>query len=401
MQPYWDKMRSYYLFITSLLGAGLLTAPSSAEVKYIDAIYRGRIETQLGSTIKQLNKREIDQSVMDSLSFFGRDDLLQAARNLYDFDITQVRHNCQVEAGLQNVSPLGKIVEMASEARFVVVNEAHDEPSHRAFMSEVITALRKKGYAKYAAETLATPTDALKTEGFARFSTGFYTNEPEFAGLVEKALRLGYDPIAYEADDPPAGLSEMEARQYRETREAENVLAQIGPNDKVIIHAGFGHARTYPRIRDKDNHPGMMMAEEIQRLTGEKVVSVDQTQCRDSDTANSPWLLKAPDPADRFVDIRVSHAQTEQFEGGRALWRFTDGKRPVAPPWSHHELAQMPKPLLISATVSGRPADAVPSDRVAVVGAEDIKLALVRGNYRLTLTNGSGKVLAKRWLTVK
>ena len=277
---------------------------------------------------------------------------------------------------------LAWIVRHARATRIVILNEAHYSPRDRAFALSVARALRPLGYRYLAAETFETGDDParaasvarLAADGFVRRDTGYYTHDPVFAGYLREALKLGYQPVAYESTS--AQDAQGPVRDTREAGEADNLRAFLiaHPGARLLVHVGHGHVLETPA-------PGAraMMAARLKQRSGIDPLTVDQTSLTDlqpglGEAYRLAAIKAGSRPAILFTgdrplliggggtDVQVVHpARATRF--GRPGWLATLGGRPVTVP-----PALLPRTgeRLVQAFAADAPADAVPLDQVLV-----------------------------------
>ncbi|RUT78161.1 hypothetical protein [Ancylomarina longa] len=117
----------------------------------------------------------------------------------------------------------------------ILLNEAHYKSEDRAFLYNQLPFLKEKGYKYLAIEALNNgkwlDTD-LEKRGYPIYNkTGVYINDPIFAHVIRKALKLGYQLIPYESYS-----------QKREEEQAENIVKVYNPAEgKLVVFAGYAH----------------------------------------------------------------------------------------------------------------------------------------------------------------
>ena len=303
------------------------------------------------------------------------------------------------------------IARLAQDRRIVIVNEAHHAAQTRALFLDLLPRLRKSGFNWYCAETLeASDLPRLRQQGYPIRTSGTYSKEPVFGEVLRRAVGLGYSICAYESDN--------EDQQARETEQAMNIarLLREHPDARVLIHAGYGHAR-----KDITVDNARPMAAELKRLTGIDPLTVDQTTLgaivpRDRENpayrlllprlpgvthagvfveANGkPWSLEpaAYDASVILPDPPPAH--------GRAGWLWTiPGKVAVA---GFDADCQTQYPCAIEARHAGESDDAVPADVVVRQSRDNAvpALALFPGKYRIRIVAPDGTRLRETSLTV-
>lgn len=306
---------------------------------------------------------------------------------------------------------IAAIVERARNTRIVILNEAHDEPRHRAFGLDVARALRPLGYTILAAEALMNNADAglsakamaaLATEGYPRRGTGFYINDPVFGDFIRQALALGYRPVAYEQTSHEQAKTPLEGIIAREQEQAENLarhIAAAGPNAKILIYVGYSHAAEAP-VSYGENEKAEWMAARLKRMTGIDPLTIDQTELRQA--SPSPAGSAAYDILSKAVgrrsavlsfqgrflksgnsrealDLQVVHPPVK-WVNGRPDWLRRMSRRPVAVPPA---LRPAKGRRLVQAFVAGEAKDAVPVDQVLVVAGNPLpRMMLPAGPIR-------------------
>lgn len=165
-------------------------------------------------------------------------------------------------------------------------------------------------------------------------------------------------------------------REAAQARHLAEILRRMRPEERLIIHAGYGHGSEVPR--DFGGRDIEWMGARFKALTGIDPLTVTQTDCR---SAGGAAFLAMP-PANLRpgqFDMVMSHP-AEAFESGRPIWRREAGDVPTPIPAS---LRPLREPLVIEAFAWDEPFEAVPVDRVYVEPGEDLPLLLPPGRYRV------------------
>lgn len=306
---------------------------------------------------------------------------------------------------------IAAIVERARATRIVILNEAHDEPRHRAFGLEVARALRPLGYSMLAMEAFTNFADreqsaqimaSLAKDGHPRRSTGYYINDPVFGDFVRQALALGYRPVAYEETSRDQAKTAYEGVVAREQEQADNLarhLSSAGPSAKMLAYVGYSHAAESP-IPYGEGGQAEWMGARLKRMTGIDPLTIDQTELREASPSaevrawhailaaklrrRSAVFVRAGKPLKaghkgEAVDLQVVHPVTT-IAGGRPTYLRTMGRRPVAIPAT---LIPTTGRRLVQAFVAGEADDAVPVDQVLVTaGKRPPKLMLPKAAIR-------------------
>lgn len=295
----------------------------------------------------------------------------------------------------QNYTPqnaLDYIVKYADTSQIVIINEAHQQPLHRVFTTELLIELYDKGFRYLGLETLSEGDLELNSRKYPVYASGTYSVEPQFGNLIRKALELGYHVFPYETD----GNGED-----REIDQANNILQQINKDStgKYLIHCGFAHAS-----EGEYTAWGKAMAGRLLEFSGINPLTINQTEFTERSTSefDHPFLRQLElketcvfvdkdgqsfkhETHPEWFDIMVFHPKTIT-EAGRPNWVFRNKKEKVN--WSVKAL-DIAFPILILAFKENEDYEkAIPADIVHVEHKTDeITLALERGAYKVIIQN--------------
>ena len=285
---------------------------------------------------------------------------------------------------------LARIVAAAAQHRVVVINESHTVTLHRDFSRKVIAALRPIGYSVLAAETFANdaeagqdPVDLNAHLPYLTQNLGWYSREPVFGAMLREAKDLGYRFAAYEQVYDPDRVRPADDGDWRidirdrETEQAQNlaaILAGMAPEEKLIVHVGYTHARE-AAVVGEDGWDHAWMAARLKRDHGLDPLTIAQTVCRGS--SDRIRLAATPSPMVGYFDLLIDHP-VDSFVHSRPVWRFAQGEQPVPVP---PELRPTEESWVIEVFAEGEPFDAVPVDRILVAPGDDVRLALKPGRY--------------------
>ncbi len=311
---------------------------------------------------------------MQTLTLVGREDLHASIR-----DWPGRARPCS-DTNADNRSAVAEIKARAAETRIVIINEAHDQPHHRAFIQQVASSLRDVNYTVYAAETFSPFIAESQQIPYTRIRDGYYSNEPAFGELIRQVKQLGYRLAPYEhiASSTDTSLSTHERATIREEGQAENlaaIFAKLGNGQRLLVHVGYSHAAEVP-IASFDGKKLAWMAARLKTKTVMDPLTIDQTSCESVDS--KIHVLK---DAGRVVpgqfDIQIAHPPT-RFKRGRPEWREKQGEKPVAVPQS---FLQTNTRVIIEARKHSEPLDSVPADRILLWPGEHLPLLLRPGVY--------------------
>ena len=189
---------------------------------------------------------------------------------------------------------LNEIADLSKNEQVVMLNELHWLPKHRILASKLLRPLKEAGYNYFAVEGVFLEKDSLLNENkFPVKSTGYYTNEPYFGLLLRKALKLGYEVVAYDDFD----------KNNREEAQALNIkkIFDKDPDAKVFVYAGIDHVL--------EHNPSLKrMAEYFKELSGIDPLTINQAEII-GDTKKNIILFKA----DSFSKIERINTNVDYF----------------------------------------------------------------------------------------
>lgn len=165
---------------------------------------------------------------------------------------------------------LDYIVNQCKNKRIVMLNENHYLRNGRMMGYILIKRLIDLGFKYFAFESIWNE-KKLKKIHFTTTETGFYSNEPMMANLINEAIKSGCFVFGYDSDS-------LERDKYA----AYNIYSKTFAQDslaKVFIFAGFGHISK--QINKKT------LANELKGLTGYDPLCINQT---DFQYNSNNWL---------------------------------------------------------------------------------------------------------------
>lgn len=301
------------------------------------------------------------------------------ARN--SFSIVQKAAKDDAPSPLQDpaykaVPAVDAIARLAKGRRAVFFNENHSYPLTRTLTVQMLARLREEGFDTFAAETLyEADMEALAKRGHVVSETGFYTEEPVYADMVNEALRLGYRVVAYEALSDATG----DARETEQARNLKRGVFDKHPEARLVVNAGYAHIQEHGKYLG-----GSAMAQHFSRMTDIDPLTVEQTMLipHDKQASDHPYYREAvsrlaPKQPIAFVDkdgqpwslkpkaydISVLFPE-ETLEHGRPTWLALGGLR-VAFEVSGR-MCDEQYPCMIEARPVGEPDEAVPADRAVI-----------------------------------
>lgn len=287
--------------------------------------------------------------------------------------------------------------------RVLMFNENHGDPGPRWFLGELLPLLHEHGFRHLGLEALNTdrPLDPPDAELTAEPRAAI--DDPVFAGLIRKALRLGFSVFGYDRFDT-TGWQDKDRYDRIITREAGQAaalaerIAAIPDDEKLVVLGGFTHiTEDWNYLRD-GRRLGWMAAQFHER-TGIDPLSIDLVTC--------PVEVEARAKLDR-ARIYLSgwrgpimvgpyagrvDAQFHIPAGGTAPGAF---RHAFGQPW-HLPADAVPRErmILLEAFAKGAPANALPQDRLMLRPGENFPLFLPPGRYVVQVFDSSGASLAE------
>ena len=295
----------------------------------------------------------------------------------------------------KKVSAKNYILDISKQNSLIIINEAHHVPYHRIFTKSLLAGLYENGYKHLGLEGLDRFDTLINNRGYPIKKSGYYTKEPEFGNMIRTAIDIGFNVFGYEDWD--------EARkgpEFREIAQAKNIKKVIdaNPNDKILIHCGYLHAS-----EGENDFWKKAMALRLSELTHIDPLTIDQTKYIENFDQQSnniflnsfeftePTILldanKKPLPYIRDkdkMDLVVFHPIT-QIDNLRPNWKFKKRKQ-IQLDISNLEIEY---PIMVFAFNKNDDInDATPIDILELNKNTNPKLALVKGDYQIVITNG-------------
>jgi len=292
------------------------------------------------------------------------------------------------------------IVETANSHQVVIINEGHHSSLNRVFTKSLLRKLFRIGFKNVGFETLSNG-EFMDSDLMARKypiqKTGYYTRDPQFGDLVRTAIEIGFNVFPYEDTNHNSG-------KLREIEQAKNIQKEMEkrPNEKFLIHCGFGHV--FEGVHESWE---MLMAGRLSEFTGIDPLTIDQIEFseRSKSVYDNPILqaINISEPSvlidkngkpfkyqieKRWTDLAVFHEKTDFIEG-RPNWLFENGNQSVPVEFTDVDISF---PIMVLAYKKGENIkDAIPLDLVEIQDKNTkTNLALRKGNYEIVIANQKG-----------
>lgn len=313
--------------------------------------------------------------------------------------------------------PETALARAAETHQVIMISEAHHVPEHRAYGASLLPLLKKKGFTILAMEALKFPVPEAPT-GVSRVAApgalyGYYAREPQMAGLIREALRLGFTLVAYEDETTDGGdREEIQARNLQERIFAKN------PRAKVVVWAGYGHV--YKRA---PRPGGKLMAQWFWEKTGIEPFSVfEESDALDPYMTESPrykaLVLDSPRPITKPVVVRSTPGLYPALDALGVMGLDAAGKPLVDaylfhPPYGGRTPSGLrsawlkrpgfkalsgactPGDTLVQAFLTSEGVDSTPADQIACDASGRFELWLRGGDYILRVLGPDGGVLSE------
>lgn len=226
---------------------------------------------------------------------------------------------------LAEVGPL--LAARARATSVVLINEAHNQPAHRAYCRQLLRQLAPLGYTIFAVEALYPTDTAINERRFPLSTSGFYTREPNMGKLVRAACESGFHVFSHEvsrAQDKEFS-DWRRSSNYRDSMQAVNILAMLRNNPKAKIVALVGYDHLLEKERDGVKRLAVYLREmgHLDPFTIDQTLAYRPTQ---SPPATKPMALTAPDgrlattgERQDYVDMQIIHPAVTLVRG-RPHW---------------------------------------------------------------------------------
>jgi len=378
---------------------------ASAVRDAMKAASEGRLLRAISLFESRTEDRDAFRDILGALySFAGEwekaDELRPPAAREYEVTLPP---DCRLTDALEAIA-----VE-AHGRQLVIINEAHDAPEHRAFISKLVEILRQDGFSYYAMETLVEDPRVLSQRGYPVRSTGFYSVEPRYGELIREALRCGFTPVSYEAEPVAGAGNPLERMNAREASQCRNLVERVfskHPDTRVLVHVGLSHVMEEPK--KVGGSEIQWLAARLKQATGIDPLTIDQISHLRPPADGHARPAVAVDPRGRpfvggpyqgYVDLQVYHPPTTSRRG-RPSWLLGDERRRVVD--IPDEIEGGSTRVLVQAYYAHEVDDAVPADQVLLVPNRPRPVLSLRpGSYRIVSQDERGELSAARSLIVQ
>jgi hypothetical protein len=134
--------------------------------------------------------------------------------------------------------------------QFVFIDETPYFAQHRVLGRRLLQCAREAGFEYLVIEALGEDGAALAARGHvSRTESGPYVREPQFAGLIEEGLSLGFTPVGLPSAELCTDCTPVQAFSQNAEPKADSLIQQtvtVKPDARVLVWAGPGEAYEQP-----------------------------------------------------------------------------------------------------------------------------------------------------------
>ena len=167
-----------------------------------------------------------------------------------------------------NEDAIKKVQEIARKQKMIMINENHYDYRHRLFVTLLLDSLYFMGYRNLCIEDRKSATTLNNSA--PQKEDGYYIIEPFMAGLIRRAIEIGFNVYGYDTNG--------NSIQERERGQGNNLynLYSKDPKGKWLVFAGYAH------INKKSWMEGVASAhQEFTKLAGFAPYSINQSSFSD------------------------------------------------------------------------------------------------------------------------
>lgn len=234
------------------------------------------------------------QRLITRISFLDNLDSIKKGYQAYRF----VMHGrstipaTKVQSEVVGEDAIKKVYEIAKKQKMMMINESHYDYRHRLFVTLLLDSLYRIGYRNLCVEDRSTRATVNNT--YPTKEDGYYILEPFMAGLIRKAVKIGFNVYGY--DDTTS--NSIQEREHTQGKNLYNLYSK-DPQSKWLILAGYSH------INKKSFMEGVESAHQhFTKLAGFAPYSINQSNF--SDITNVSVKVDNPNVGYYVVDTSGS-----------------------------------------------------------------------------------------------
>lgn len=297
--------------------------------------------------------------------------------------------------GIQHVNAKKYILDRSATSKVVMINESPCKPQHRVFTISLLQDFYNQGFRYFAVEALNN--FYANSPEVIDIGSGRYIHEPVNAEMLRIAIKIGFQPVAYQ--DSVYAHTPLQ----RDSAQAANIY-KILQNDsaaKIVVQASHGH------ICEEELAKYVPMGLAFKRLSGIDPLTINQTDMTELsdfeygrifyDRYIGRYPISVPSvaiknnqPVDLLAtsgyDIVVIHPQT-QYKNGRPDWYTFNGLR--------KEYAVKPTEKDLYLVQAYHASEGVNKDIGLLIPADQTYVPAENGYYYLYLQPGKYKIVLR------
>lgn len=211
------------------------------------------IETEDGFVLA--NNNVVIGSMMNELgAYFSAATLYQPDNSAYEAQSEQCDGRTlpdAVDVICENITPPEDDPETEEDesdngVQLLFFDENPTFAQHRVTGRRLLECARAAGFEYFVIEALAEPAPDLVARGYvSKTASGAALREPQFAGLIEDAMALGYTPISLPPDSFCGECTPQQAFSRNAEPKADSLIQQtldVDPKAKVLVWTGPGQS---------------------------------------------------------------------------------------------------------------------------------------------------------------
>lgn len=211
------------------------------------------------------------QTLIERKSYLDNLDSTKEAYRAYRFFLNGRSANPLIKTQPVAVSEdaIKKVYKIARKQKMIMINESHYDYRHRLFTTLLLDSLYSMGYRNLCIEDRETK--ATVNNYYPKKEDGAYILEPFMAGLIRKAIKIGFNVYGYD-DNSSNSISEREATQGKNLYS----LYLKDSGNKWIVFVGYSH------VNKKSFMEGVESAhQQFTKLAGFAPYSINQSYFSD------------------------------------------------------------------------------------------------------------------------
>lgn len=326
-----------------------------------------------------------------------------------------------VQAFCKRITEVGEDVEMrdpdALPPQFVFVEDQPNLPAMRVFGQQILQCAQGAGFTHLAVEGLQEDGATVTARGYVTVDSGLVTREPQLAGLIEKAVGMGYQIINYDEPDRLLGNSYFSDVEVFAEAQAANLLEKTYAQNsdiKVLVWTMPYQSRKQEWRQDVTRRNSV--ASRVFEQTGLEPYCLEQETMTpgfaiNGETTSGSYLVSGEEQSDcawSFYPLRALEISPAPLSGivmhtppesGDQRWAWLNAVEDER--MSVTASCDGCQRLLIQAFPAGSdPSTRVPTDQTICNSASQCQMAMAAGEYDLVVWGESGEPMGTETVTL-